>query len=519
MRLTDKNNKISYLLFWLLVSIAYCGVYTVAEFAVTPINGLRSFMVCAAQWAVVSFFASAVLQLISLNRIIFAITFTPLCLLSTISVYYFVTTGTGISATSIELAAVNDATMWATAVTPTLIWLLVITLITGIAVSVIRWKFVRAPGKRIAAVFCLIDVAVILMPAYTTTRIRRAVGSRMPYAIYFASDEYLSNRSIISDSRDTYTQTAASADTTAVDIFFVIGEALRADHLSLNGYGRETMPRLRLEHNLVSFDSIYSDYTHTFASVPAIMTRNNPDSPDARFEEQSFITLMKNAGYRSAWFANQDLSASYIYFAHEADSLVTVNASRSLNSFAPWLDSDMLPHIDKWLAAGEKSQRSLAVIHTIGSHWWYGAHYSNGDNNFKPDADSREVSALSREQLINSYDNTILATDKFLGNLIDMLRERTAVLIYYSDHGESLGENGIYFHAADCEPLHHPAALIWWSDSYERAYPEKTAALRSNRHRNTTTASAFHTVLDAAAITTAPLDTTLSLVRQKQADR
>lgn len=515
MRLTDKNHKVSYLLFWMLVSIAYCGVYTVAEFAVTPINGFRSFMVCAAQWAVVSFFAAALLQLISLSRIIFAITFTPLCLLSTISVYYFVTTGTGISATSIELAAVNDASMCATVVTPTLICLLAITLITGIAASVIRWKFVRRSGKRIVAVLCLIDVVAILMPAYTTSRIRRAVGSRMPYAIYFASNEYLNNRSIVSDNRDTYTHTAASADTTSVDVFFVIGEALRADHLSLNGYGRLTMPKLSREGNLVSFDSIYTDYTHTFVSVPAIMTRNNPDTPDARFEEQSFITLMNNAGYRSAWFANQDLSASYIYFAHEVDSLVTVNASRSLNSFAPWLDSDLVPHIEKWLAAGEKGQRSLAVIHTIGSHWWYGAHYTDRKGLFKPDADSREVSALSREQLINSYDNTILATDEFLGNLIDMLRERTAVLIYYSDHGESLGENGIYFHAADCEPLHHPAALIWWSDSYERAYPEKTAALRSNRHRNTTTASAFHTVLDATAITTAPLDTTLSLVRQK----
>ncbi len=509
----SRCHKISLPLFWLVLTALYCGVYTVAEFAVTPVNGLRSFAVCAAQWLTVTVLASAVLQIISLSRWVFTVLFTPLCLVSTASVYYFVTIGSGLSATAIEIAAVNDAAMWMTIITPTLLWLLAATGFVAAGLTFVRWRYVTPPGHKLTVALCAADIVVMMIPLHTSERLRRSVGGRLPYVIYCATDEYFSNRSAVKEVRDTYAATLAVADTTAVDVIFVIGEALRADHLPLNGYGRNTLPRLSRETNLVSFDSLYSDHTHTYAALPALMTRDDPDRPDARYDDQSFITLFRKAGYRSAWIANQDLGPSYIYFAHETDSIIPVNATRSLNSFTPWRDSDMLPHIERLLTdSGTPSYATLVVAHSIGSHWWYGSHYGERDDLFRPDADSREISALSHEQLINSYDNTILATDDFLADIIDLLRDRRAIMIYYSDHGESLGENGRYLHGAENAPLHHPAAMIWWSDEYEKTYPARVEAMRANRHRRAKTTSAFHTVLDAAGIDSPVLDREASLV-------
>ncbi len=138
----SRCHKISLPLFWLVLTVLYCGVYTVAEFAVTPVNGLRSFAVCAAQWLTVTVLASAVLQIISLSRWVFTVLFTPLCLVSTASVYYFVTIGSGLSATAIEIAAVNDAAMWMTIITPTLLWLLAATGFVAAGLTFVRWRYV-----------------------------------------------------------------------------------------------------------------------------------------------------------------------------------------------------------------------------------------------------------------------------------------------------------------------------------------------------------------------------------------
>ena len=75
------------------------------------------------------------------------------------------------------------------------------------------------------------------------------------------------------------------------------------------------------------------------------------------------------------------------------------------------------------------------------------------------------------EQLVNAYDNGILYTDNFLNCIIDRLKDfegyRTG-LIYVSDHGESLGENGLYMHGvpisiAPAEQYEIPF-IVWTSD-------------------------------------------------------
>lgn len=70
----------------------------------------------------------------------------------------------------------------------------------------------------------------------------------------------------------------------------------------------------------------------------------------------------------------------------------------------------------------------------------------------QPVCRTNQLGSCSKEELVNVYDNTILYTDHFLTKVIELLKrnadKRWRAMIYVSDHGESLGENGVYLHAA-----------------------------------------------------------------------
>ena len=116
--------------------------------------------------------------------------------------------------------------------------------------------------------------------------------------------------------------------------------------------------------------------------------------------------------------------------------------------------------------------------------------------------------------MINSYDNTILYTDYFLAEVINRLRDRKAVLLYQSDHGEALGEEGVWLHASDSPAAHRAAGFVWLSPAYEAAHPTYLEALRRNASRPYRTDYLFHSVLDAGAVRSPYLDASLSVFNE-----
>ncbi len=498
-----------YSVFWAVVSLLYTLVFVTIDFAGNPMTGFRGFMVLASQWCVVAFCSAGVIGLICAWRALFAVMFPLLVLFSAILSYFRLTMGIGLTPMAIELTVVNDVRTWSTVVS----WQLVAVAVISVAVSLVpviwRWRYVRT---RRPLDWAVLSVFIIALPVGVVARIRPAVMSRMPYVFYYSLSQYLDNRRNVAEIRDSFDRVPAVAEDDSLDVVFVIGESLRSDHLQINGYGRPTTPGLAKERNLVSFPGMFTGPCFTHVSVPRIMTRADSLSPDRAYEEQSFISLFRKAGFRTLWISNQDVTDSYAYFMHETDSLIYANAGKSLYDYDKWMDIDILSHFRR---EGLRPGRNLTVIHSIGSHWWYKAHYDGKSARFLPDIDSRVVSELSREQMVNSYDNTIVETDRFLTGLIDMLRGRNAVLIYISDHGEALGEDGNYLHGDDYEPLHYPRAFVWWSDEYGRRHSGMIEALRGNAGGRHTTDEMFHSALDAGTVRTPALDPRQSFFRDE----
>ena len=507
-RFLDK--KMPLFAFWATVSLLYCLTVVVIEFHSVPVSNLHSFILAVVKWLVSAVCASGVLMVLCSSRILFAVCFPLLAVFSSVMCYYSLTIGISLTAASIEVALVNDATMWMTVISPILIAVIALSAVVSSAIAFYRWTRVRA-SRRTSLTALVLGLAVMFLPGDFFPRINASVSARLPFSIYYAFNDYFNNRRAIEENRDTYTNTPVAPASTPPDVFIILGESLRADHLPQNGYTRNTMPLLSRDTALISFPEVYSEATFTSASVPVLMTKVDPADPAAPYNDQSFVTLFKKAGYSTAWFANQSISQSYAYFAHECDSLIYCNGAKSDYSYDKWLDADLLPMISQW--SGKAAGPKLAVVHTIGSHWWYKSHYTDRQTRFRPDISNKEIAASTAEQIINAYDNTIIATDEFLAGLFDSLRGRNAVVLFISDHGEGLGENGVYLHASENEATHYPACFIWYTPEYARLFPDKVGAARRGKDLRHTTEAIFHTALDLGALETPALDRSKSLLK------
>lgn len=497
-----------WLTFSISVTLIYSLIFLSIEFFGSPFAGFKGLAMLASQWLIVTVCCWGIMGAISVSRYSFALLFPIICVASASLAYFKLVMNAQLTSVSIELMMLNEVRTWSTLLSPAFSIAVVLSLVISVAIVIWRWRRVDVTRPLD---YLMISVIVILIPVSFFPRLYVPVTERMPYVFYGAIAEYRTNRIGITEHRTTFDNVDAIAPADAPDVVFVIGESLRADHLSVNGYSRTTTPLLEADSAVVSFPEMLTIPCYTHTSVPHIMTPADSVSPLRAYDDQSFITLFRKAGYSTIWIENQNVSPTFTYFLHEADTLIYPNPARSHYDFGKWLDSDILPVFD---AHALKGNRNLAIVHTKGSHWWYNSHYTDEDALFKPEIDSRMLSELTREQIINSYDNTIIATDRFLSALIDRLRHRNAVLIFISDHGEALGENGCYLHGDDYPELHNPACFIWYSPEYASRYPEKVKALRMNASKRWLTDAMFHTALDAASISTEAKIDSLSLFRQ-----
>lgn len=495
------------LLFVFIITVAYALIFTLSEFSDSPYSNFHDFMVLAFQWVAIAVGTFGLLYLLSINKYIFAITFPLLVAFSTVLAYYRYTVNATLTPMTIELALINDLRTNMQVVSWQLVSLILLSLVVSVAIVWLRWKKISFTRPYIHLIVAL---GIIFMTNSFIPQLKRPLTQRMPYSIYYNFKLYFEIRDVAAEHRETFTSESV-ANSDSLVVVFVIGESLRNDHLQINGYERETTPYLMEEDNLVSLTDIYGAECFTHTSVPQIMTRADSANPQRAYDEQSFVTIFKDAGFRTTWIANQESVATYAYFMNECDTLIYVNGDKSVYTFDKWLDEDILPHLENELQDDNPTQ--LHILHSIGSHWWYNSHYTDEFERYTPVIKSRVVSSNTQEEMINSYDNTILYTDYFIKETIDLIRDKKSILIFLSDHGESLGEDGYYLHGADRPELHYPAAFVWYSDKYAQSFPDMIENLKDNSDKKYRSDYLFHSIIDAADITTEYIEPQLSIFR------
>jgi lipid A ethanolaminephosphotransferase len=238
-------------------------------------------------------------------------------------------------------------------------------------------------------------------------------------------------------------------------VILVVGETARADHFSLNGYPRETNPELAAA-GVLSCRDVHSCGTDTRDSVPCMFSPLAKAAFEKRgAEHENLLDVLQAAGLAVLWLDNQagckDVCAR-VPTASTSDLPAAV-AARLCNG-GECLDDALLVGLDERIARLPEARRKkgiVLVMHQMGSHGpAYYKRSAPAQKRFLPECTNTALGQCEHEQLINAYDNTIVATDHFLAGTIAWLQRRAGefapALLYISDHGESLGELGIFLH-------------------------------------------------------------------------
>jgi lipid A ethanolaminephosphotransferase len=157
----------------------------------------------------------------------------------------------------------------------------------------------------------------------------------------------------------------------------------------------------------------------------------------------------------------------------------------------------MLVGLDTYIVK-QKNKDILIVLHQMGNHGpAYYKRYTPEFEKFTPICKTNQLEKCTQEEISNAYDNALLYTDTFLAKTIELLKQynnthKTAML-YMSDHGESLGEQGIYLHglpyfmAPDAQI--HIGTMLWMNKSF------KEEVGRVDTDKRYTQDNLFHTLL------------------------
>ena len=255
-------------------------------------------------------------------------------------------------------------------------------------------------------------------------------------------------------------------------IILVVGETARADHFSLNGYPRETNPLLKQE-KLVNFTQVSACGTSTAISVPcmfSVLNQSDFSYSEAR-QRENLLDVLTRAGVFVLWRDNNSSSKGV------ADRVTYENYRDPANNpvcDVECRDEGMLVGLQQVIDSHPAGDIFI-VLHQMGNHG--PAYYKRYPENFEvftPTCRSAELKQCTEQEINNAYDNALRYTDYFLSKTIQLLKQNSThfetAMLYVSDHGESLGENGLYLHglpdfiAPDSQT--HVPALLWIGDSY-----------------------------------------------------
>lgn len=451
--------------------------------------------------------------------------------------YFMFSYGVVIDGNMMQNAFETNARETTALLTPRLaLWLLLLGVLPSIVVCFLQIKKTRPWwymfGLRAANVMFSV-VAILLVAAFfykdyaSLIRNNKNVVKMLTPSNFvagtlkFVEHHYFShNLPLVKIGEDAHPGAVISHQQKKTLVILVVGETARAENFSLGGYQRETNPRLQ-QDNIVYFKHASSCGTETAISVPCMfsnMPRNDYDATLATHQE-GVLDILAHAGVNLLWRDNDGGCKG------ACDRIPHIDMTKlQLSQYCEdevCLDNVLLHKLDDYIS-GLKGD-GVIVLHQMGSHGPAYYRRSNAEfRKFSPTCDSNQIQDCTHEQLVNSYDNSLLYTDAMLDNTIKLLQQYgdtfNTAMVYLSDHGESLGENGLYLHGtpylfAPSQQTHVPF-LIWMSADYERNFGIDRQCLQSLAATDDVSQdNLFHTLLGMLDIQTQQYQSGLDLLQ------
>ena len=281
--------------------------------------------------------------------------------------------------------------------------------------------------------------------------------------------------------------------TQPVNVVLILGESTRAASMHCYGYALPTTPQLDQLHaqkELAVFTDAVSPSNATIASTQAVLTFYTNEQDKASWHEYpDLVSVMKHGGFTTAWVTNQECSGGpwsvQQLFGSAADTL-TGNPYRlhqtndMFLSDSLFYDERLLPHLLTVEQLSPRHRRPgglFSVVHLMGSHAGYANRYPASFARFTAKDIPGSLSP-SRKEKIAAYDNSVLYNDRVVSDIIKHYSHSRSIVIYVSDHGETLFDDPAHpdfaGHAGNTLPENvvRVPFLVYMSPSLRREVPK-----------------------------------------------
>lgn len=364
----------------------------------------------------------------------------------------------------------------------------------------------------------LLFITAILMFCIFTTEVGTITQRYFPYNLLFAVKDFIAEK--IDLARGTTSIPDVTYDNKQpVTIILVIGESVRAANWGLNGYQRKTTPLLAKRAGVMNFNDVKSCYPLTRVAVPCILTNSSYQTSIAG--PYSLLQIFHQMGFFTASIDMHGMSESVFgspvsKLFNEGNRLISFNGSMlSENN----VDDAGVTALKSVLA--EHKDNLFVFFHPFGSHWPYATRYPAKFGKWQPVCNpehndildlAKDMSECVPQELVNAYDNSILYADFILDEVMDSVKGRPALVLYTSDHGQSLGENGLFLHGhPDAQIERHVPLVVWATPEFEKRFPGEVARTRAKQKLPTSHDTIFHTLPDCIGAKGSMIDPTKSL--------
>jgi lipid A ethanolaminephosphotransferase len=308
----------------------------------------------------------------------------------------------------------------------------------------------------------------------------------------------------------------------------VVGETARAQNMAYNGYQRNTNPYTQ-DLGIIALQNVSSCGTATAHSLPCMFSNltHNSYNREAAEAQNNVLDVIKAAGVEVTWFDNDGGDKDVGARINKIDISPSENnpLCDGLSCYDEILVEKLNQKLQQDAHASTTSGKGLAnqfiALHTIGSHGpTYWQRYPADKASFTPACSRSDIENCSDQEIVNVYDNTIAYTDFVLAQTIKVLEQYqdnyNVALVYLSDHGESLGESGMYLHGtpysiAPSQQTHVPW-FMWLPQDYtqakgvDRECIAENAQTASYSHDNL-----FHSLLGLYGVNTSVRDAKLDI--------
>ena len=319
-------------------------------------------------------------------------------------------------------------------------------------------------------------------------------------------------------------------------VVLFMGESSRGDRWALNGYSRNTNPLLSKRKNIINFKNAHSCRLSSSLSFACIITGHNDMENFAYWPKgETILSFFKKAGFKTAYIAAGATDFNDMLEKDMSNTTLKMTNETFLNKYDKSYDDKLIMLLDDVLNMSvHKKHKNFIIMTSMGSHFNYKNRVPKQFQIFKT-TDEKVKSVVINSKggnchvlngknlgdINDDYDATILFTDYVLDSVIEKLKDKNAIFIYASDHGESFGERGqSCLHCYDEPEVWHIPMFLWVSDKFKRKNPDKWHNIQKFQQqellnkRMVSHDNIIHTLLDCSSVESEFVDKRFSMCSQ-----